>query len=172
LWLDAPGLALVLLVVSGLDWCWLRWFRASLLCVIYRKMQVWDTNTNAMKWVQRVVCYMPGGVNSKIFQMDSNLPELWLFQKVPPLAPKIGNKIWLERAWNEKQLFLNNFPQIRNGIWTKNQRNFYELNFNRNLLEILGTLDFNEIWPESSLLHLIARKNKFPSKENQKFEFH
>jgi hypothetical protein len=23
LWLDAPGLALVLLVATGLDWCWL-----------------------------------------------------------------------------------------------------------------------------------------------------
>jgi hypothetical protein len=45
------------------------------------------------------------------------------------------------------------------------------LNFNRNLLEILGTLDFNEICPASSLLHLIARKNQFPAKEDQKFEF-
>jgi hypothetical protein len=31
------GLALVLLVVSALDWCWLQWLRASLLRVIYRK---------------------------------------------------------------------------------------------------------------------------------------
>jgi hypothetical protein len=45
------------------------------------------------------------------------------------------------------------------------------LNFDRNLLEILGTLDFNEICPASSLLHLIARKNQFPAKEDQKFEF-
>jgi uncharacterized membrane protein YuzA (DUF378 family) len=37
LWLDAPGLALVLLVVSALDWCWLRLFHTSLLCAIYRK---------------------------------------------------------------------------------------------------------------------------------------
>jgi hypothetical protein len=42
------------------------------------------------------------------------------------------------------------------------------LNFNRNLLEILGILDFNEIWPASSLLHLIARKNTFLAKEDQK----
>jgi hypothetical protein len=42
------------------------------------------------------------------------------------------------------------------------------LNFNRNLLEILGTLDFNEIWPASSLLHLIARKNSFLAKDDQK----
>jgi hypothetical protein len=35
--LDAPGLALVLLIVSALDWCWLRWFHVSLLHVIYRK---------------------------------------------------------------------------------------------------------------------------------------
>jgi hypothetical protein len=37
LWLDASGLALVWLVVSAHDWCWLRWFRASLLRVIYYK---------------------------------------------------------------------------------------------------------------------------------------
>jgi hypothetical protein len=46
------------------------------------------------------------------------------------------------------------------------------LNFNRNLLEFLGTSDFNEIWPPSSLLHVIARKNQFPSKEDQTVEFH
>jgi hypothetical protein len=53
----------------------------------------------------------------------------------------------------------------------KIQRIFYELNANRNSLEILGTLEFNEIWQVSSLLHIIARKNEFPAKENQKFEF-
>jgi hypothetical protein len=35
--LDAPELALVLLEVSGLDWCWLRRFLESVLHVIYRK---------------------------------------------------------------------------------------------------------------------------------------
>jgi hypothetical protein len=53
-----------------------------------------------------------------------------------------------------------------------NSENFYELNFNRNLLEIHGTLDFNEIWPATSLLHHIERKNPFPVKEDQKIEFH
>jgi hypothetical protein len=38
-------------------------------------------------------------------------------------------------------------------------------------LENLGTLGFNEIWLASSLLHLIARKNKFTAKGDQKFEF-
>jgi hypothetical protein len=47
----------------------------------------------------------------------------------------------------------------------------YELKSKKTSLEILGTLDFNEIWLESSRLHLIARKNKFPAKEDQKFEF-
>jgi hypothetical protein len=37
LWLDAPGLALVLVEVSGLDWCWLWRLHTSLLHVIYRK---------------------------------------------------------------------------------------------------------------------------------------
>jgi hypothetical protein len=41
----------------------------------------------------------------------------------------------------------------------------------KNSPEFLGTLGFNEIWLESSLLHLIARKNKFPAKEDQKYEF-
>jgi hypothetical protein len=41
-----------------------------------------------------------------------------------------------------------------------------------NSLENLGTLDFDEIWPASSWLHLIARKNQFSSNEDQKFESH
>jgi hypothetical protein len=45
------------------------------------------------------------------------------------------------------------------------------LNFHRNSLENLGTLELDEIWLTISLLHLIARKNKFPAKEDQKFEF-
>jgi hypothetical protein len=36
MWLDAPGLALVLLRVSVINWCWLRRFLASLLDMIYR----------------------------------------------------------------------------------------------------------------------------------------
>jgi hypothetical protein len=76
---------------------------------------------------------------SNLFQTDSKLSKFWLIQKVSSLAQKIGNKIWFERAWHKEQFFLKNFPQIQNGIWTKNQRRFYELNFNRNLLEILRT---------------------------------
>jgi hypothetical protein len=34
-WLDAPGLALVLLVVNPLDLCWLWRFHGSLLLVAY-----------------------------------------------------------------------------------------------------------------------------------------
>jgi hypothetical protein len=41
----------------------------------------------------------------------------------------------------------------------------------KNSLEFHGTLGFNKIWLASSLLHLIARKNKFPAKEDQKYEF-
>jgi hypothetical protein len=36
-WWDAPRLALVLLVVTGLDWCWRRGFLESLLRGIYHK---------------------------------------------------------------------------------------------------------------------------------------
>jgi hypothetical protein len=35
--LDAPELALLLLGVSALDFCWLWRFLTSLLCVVYRK---------------------------------------------------------------------------------------------------------------------------------------
>jgi hypothetical protein len=37
--LDAPGLALVLLGVSGLDWCYLRWLLVFLLHGVYRIRQ-------------------------------------------------------------------------------------------------------------------------------------
>jgi hypothetical protein len=46
-----------------------------------------------------------------------------------------------------------------------------ELKLKKNSPEFLGTLDFIEIWLESSLLKLIARKNNFLTKEDQKFEF-
>jgi hypothetical protein len=45
-------------------------------------------------------------------------------------------------------------------------------NLLENSLKNLGTLDFDEIWPASSWLYLIARKNQFPSKEDQNVEFH
>jgi hypothetical protein len=45
------------------------------------------------------------------------------------------------------------------------------LNFNKNSLENLGTLEFDEIWLTSSMLNLIARKNKFTAIEDQKFEY-
>jgi hypothetical protein len=45
------------------------------------------------------------------------------------------------------------------------------LNSHRNALEILGTLEFDEIWLASSLLHLVSRKNKFVAKEDRKFEY-
>jgi hypothetical protein len=53
----------------------------------------------------------------------------------------------------------------------KIQRIFYELNFNRNSLEIRGTLEFDEIWPPNFLLHLVPRKNEFQVNIGQEFEF-
>jgi hypothetical protein len=32
-------------------------------------------------------------------------------------------------------------------------------------------LEFDEIWPTGSFLHLVARKNKFPTKVEQKLKF-
>jgi hypothetical protein len=51
------------------------------------------------------------------------------------------------------------------------QISFYKLNFHRNSLENLGTLELDEIWLTSPLLHLIVSKNKFPAKGGQQFEF-
>jgi hypothetical protein len=51
-------------------------------------------------------------------------------------------------------------------------RNFLFVEIKENSLENLGTLDFHEIWPAGSRLHLIARRNQFPSEEDQKVEFH
>jgi hypothetical protein len=51
----------------------------------------------------------------------------------------------------------------------KIQRNLYESKTWKNSLDKLGTLGFDEIWLTSSLLHLIAKENKFPAKEGQKF---
>jgi hypothetical protein len=52
-----------------------------------------------------------------------------------------------------------------------NSRKFLWVEIEEKSLENLGTLGFHEIWPTSSWLHL-ARKNQFPSKEDQKVEFH
>jgi hypothetical protein len=43
----------------------------------------------------------------------------------------------------------------------KNQRCPYELIGNKNLLEILGTLEFDATWPSTPFLHLLPRKNNF-----------
>jgi hypothetical protein len=47
----------------------------------------------------------------------------------------------------------------------------YESKIRKNSLDKFGTLGFDEIWLTSSLLHLIAKENEFPVKEDQKFEF-
>jgi hypothetical protein len=51
-------------------------------------------------------------------------------------------------------------------------RNFLSVEIEGKSPENLGTLNFNEILPASSLLHLIVLKNQFASKEDQKIEFH
>jgi hypothetical protein len=38
-------------------------------------------------------------------------------------------------------------------------------------LEILGNLEFDEIWPGVSFFHLVARKINFPTKVDPKLEF-
>jgi hypothetical protein len=53
----------------------------------------------------------------------------------------------------------------------KIQRSFYELNFNENSLQILGSWEFDETWRTCFLLQLVARKIEFPTKMAQEFEF-
>jgi hypothetical protein len=53
----------------------------------------------------------------------------------------------------------------------KIQRSSYGLNFNGETQEILGTLEFDEIYPTCFLLHLVARKNKFPAKVDLNLNF-
>jgi hypothetical protein len=54
----------------------------------------------------------------------------------------------------------------------ENSRKFLWVEIEEKSLENLGTLDFHEIWPARSRLHLVERKKLFPSKEDQKVEFH
>jgi hypothetical protein len=56
-------------------------------------------------------------------------------------------------------------------IWNKIQRSLYESKTRNNSLDKLETLEFDDIWLTSSLLHLIAKENEFSAKEDQKFEF-
>jgi hypothetical protein len=40
------------------------------------------------------------------------LSKFWPIQKLPSLARKIGNKIWMERAWNVEQLSYRNLSRF------------------------------------------------------------
>jgi hypothetical protein len=60
------------------------------------------------------------------------------------------------------------------GFEMKFESKFKEVSMSRKRRKFTGknrTLDFSEICPASSLLHVIARKNGFPVKGDQKFEF-
>jgi hypothetical protein len=37
-------------------------------------------------------------------------------------------------------------------------------------MKILGDMEFDETWPATSFVHLIERKNKFPTNMGQEFE--
>jgi hypothetical protein len=45
------------------------------------------------------------------------------------------------------------------------------LNFKEIDWKILENLEFNEIWPTNSLLHVVPRRNKFQANMGQEFEF-
>jgi hypothetical protein len=107
----------------------------------------------------------------KTVQTDLKLTKLWLTQKCFLVLQK-----WeIKYGWKELEMRNNfvykRFPRIWNRYWTKIQKSFYDLNFNRNSLEILRTLEFDKIWPTSSSLFLVSRKNEFQAKMDQGFEF-
>jgi hypothetical protein len=80
---------------------------------------------------------------------------------VPSLAKKIGNKIWLERAWDKKQLFLidtcpdlnwNLNENLRNFRWVEIKEKFtgksWNFGFPRNLA---SKLLFTPYWQKKSI---------------------
>jgi hypothetical protein len=84
----------------------------------------------------------------------------------------VPKKLELKYGWKGLEIRKNfsyiNFSRFEMEFELK----FKEVSMSWNSLEKslknLGTLDFDEIWPASSWLHLIARKNQIPSKEDQK----
>jgi hypothetical protein len=103
--------------------------------------------------------------------MDSNLLKIWPTQKVSLLAPKIVNKIWLERAWDEEQLFLRNFPQIWNRFGTKIQRtslSWISIEIHWKFLELWTSMKYCQQAPGYTSLQ---EKINFQQKGDQKFEF-
>jgi hypothetical protein len=89
-------------------------------------------------------------VGRRGFKPDSNLLKLWPTQKVPSRTPKIGNKIWLEREWDEEQLCLKNYAQIQNGFGTKIQRtsmNWISLKIHLGFLELWISMNFGQQAP-------------------------
>jgi hypothetical protein len=133
------------LVVS--DWVW-------------RGAARWGGRCGADRWGRQHSApdsvFKPNQIYFKRIQICS---KFWLIKQVSSLVQKIPNKIWID--------FVIVWIQIQKEIWTKIQR----ATMSWNSLENLETLDLDEIWPASSWLHIIARKNQFPSKEDQNFEF-
>jgi hypothetical protein len=71
------------------------------------------------------------------------------------LAPKIRNKIWMKRAWDEEQLFLKSFPQIQNGFGSKIQRTSMSgisLEIHWEFLELWISMKFGQQAPCYTLL--------------------
>jgi hypothetical protein len=112
--------------------------------------------------------FKPIQIGSNRFKFVQTLTDL---KGVFPCSKKLKQNM-AGKSLRWRTTLLKDFPQIQNGFGTKIQRTSMSWISIENLLGILETLDFNEIRPASSLLHLIARKNKFPSKEDQKVEFH
>jgi hypothetical protein len=97
------------------------------------------------------------------FQIPSNFPR----SKQDLLDLQ---KIEIKYGWREFEI-RNNFPYKGFLIFEMDfELKFREASMTRISIEILETLEFDEIWLASSLLHLIARKI-IPAKENQKFEY-
>jgi hypothetical protein len=113
----------------------------------------WDSAAqDPDRWARQ---YSAGRFGFKPVQTDLNLLKLWLVQKVSSRAPKIGNKIWMERAWDEKQLCLKNFPHIWNGFGTKIQRtsmSWISIEIYWKFLELYISMKFGQQAPFYTLL--------------------
>jgi hypothetical protein len=104
--------------------------------------------------------------NQIYFKRIQICPKLWPIQKVPSLLQKLE----IEYGWKEVEITnsipYRNSPRFEMEFELKIRELLMSWNSLENSLENLGTLDFDEIWPASSWLHVIARKNHFPSKED------
>jgi hypothetical protein len=102
----------------------------------------WQCQLARVKWYSSRFKSIPCKLNR--FKQTSNRSNFnWSKRDLLKLK-KIEIKIWCWRFWQEEQLSLHKLIKIRSVFWTKNQRNYWDLN----LKEIWGisSWDLNFWW--------------------------